>query len=243
MSRAPARRAHLVSPFGTGALLVAPDGTSMAAAGLDHWYEREGEGRDTQNVEIDEYRIEEWRLERRLGVSHFRLPPDWRRYRRGRPVPNVTLTVPFLRFPPWHFCWRCKRLSDLPLTATGRRKCEHCLRQGKTSFLAQVPFVAMCDGGHLQDFPWREWVHRSSAPPCRGDLSLYATGGATLANQIVKCSCGKKRSLSQIVEAAPDGASSFLSRNVEPGTDYLCQGRFPQHGTDEARGCNRPLRG
>jgi hypothetical protein len=245
MSRAPARRAHLVSPFGTGALLVSPDGTSMAAAGLDHWYEREGEGRDTQNVDVDEYRIEEWRLERRLGVSHFRLPPDWRRPRRGRDIPNVGLTVPFLRFPRWHFCWRCKRLADLPLTATGRRKCEYCLRDGKTSFLAQVPFLAMCDGGHLQDFPWREWVHRSATPTCKGTLSLIATGGATLANQMVMCECGERRTLSQIVEASADGTRTHLSSTLEPGTDaqFLCAGASPQHGTTTGKGCPRPLRG
>jgi hypothetical protein len=245
MSRAPVRRAHLISPFGTGALLVAPDGTSMAAAGLDHWYEREGEGPDTQNVEIDEYLIEEWRLERRLGVNHFRLPPDSRRYRRGRDVPNVNLTVPFLRFPRWHFCWRCKRLADLPLTATGRRKCAHCLRQGKTSFLAQVPFVAMCDGGHLEDFPWREWVHKSPTPTCTGTLSLIATGGATLANQMVMCECGQRRTLSQIVEASADGSRTYLSSNLDPSTDaeYLCAGASPQHGTSAGNGCPRPLRG
>lgn len=245
MSRAPVRRAHLISPFGTGALLVAPDGTSMAAAGLDHWYEREGEGRDTQNVEIDEYLIEEWRLERRLGVNHFRLPPDSRRYRRGREVPNVNLTVPFLRFPRWHFCWRCKRLADLPLTATGRRKCAHCLRQGKTSFLAQVPFVAMCDRGHLQDFPWQEWVHKSPTPTCTGTLSLIATGGATLANQMVMCECGKRRTLSQIVEASADGSRTYLSSNLDPSTDaeFLCAGASPQHGTSAGNGCPRPLRG
>jgi hypothetical protein len=217
----------------------------MAAAGLDHWYEREGEGRDTQNVEIDEYLIEEWRLERRLGVNHFRLPPDSRRYRRGRDVPNVNLTVPFLRFPRWHFCWRCKRLANLPLTATGRRKCAHCLRQGKTSFLAQVPFVAMCDGGHLQDFPWREWVHKSATPTCGDTLSLIATGGATLANQMVMCECGKRRTLSQIVEASADGSRTYLSSNLDPSTDaeFLCGGASPQHGTSDGNGCPRPLRG
>ncbi len=242
MSRAPVRRAHMVSPFGPGAMLVAPDGTSMVAAGLDHWFDHDG--RDSRFFDDEEFRIEEWRLQRRLGVSHFRLPPDYRRPRTGQHMPNVGLTVPFLRFPQWHFCPWCKQLAHLPLTAFGRQRCQACQKDGKRgSFLAQVPFVAMCDGGHLQDFPWREWVHKSAAPSCRGDLSLYATGGATLANQIVKCTCGKKRSLSQIVEAAPDGTWSYLSQNLEPGTDYLCPGKSPQHGTDEPHGCNRPLRG
>lgn len=245
MSRAPVRRAHLVSPFGTGALLVAPDGTSMLAAGLDHWYERDGEGANSESVDTDEFRIEEWRLERQLGVNHFRLPPDWRRYRRGREVPNVGLRVPFLRFPRWHFCWRCKRLANLSLTASGRRKCQHCQQQGRTSFLAQVPFVAMCDRGHLQDFPWREWVHRSINPPCDGALSLIATGGATLANQMVMCECGERRNLSRIVEGAADGSETHLSSTLEPGgeSQFLCSGVLPQHGSVEGTGCSRPLRG
>lgn len=234
----------MVSPFGPGALLVAPDGTSMVAAGLDHWFDRDEDGLDSRFVDDEEFRIEEWRLQRRLGVDHFRLPPDYRRPRKGQQVPNAGLTVPFLRFPQWHFCPWCKRLTDLPLTAFGRVKCQACLREGKkTSFLAQVPFVSMCDSGHLQDFPWREWVHRSAAPACAGELRLYATGGATLANQVIKCSCGVTRSLSQIVEAAPDGNKSFLSTNLEPGSEYRCQGRSPQHGSAAPGACDRPLRG
>src|SRR4051794_36923071 len=145
MSSAPVRRSHLIAPFGTGALLVGPDGTSMVAAGLDHWYTRDGEGGDSSDIDPDEFRLEEWRLERRLGVSHFRLPPEHRRRQRGRQIPNAGLTIPYLRFPRWHFCWRCKRLRKLTLTALGRQKCPACQAEDKTSMLAQVPFAAMCD--------------------------------------------------------------------------------------------------
>lgn len=243
MSRAPVRRSHMVSPFGPGALLVAPDGTSMIAAGLDHWYDRGEDGDDSRFVDDSEFRIEEWRLQRRLQVDHFRLPPDYRRPRPGQVIPNAGLRVPFLRFPQWHFCPWCKALTSLPLTAVGRQKCPVCDGEGKLSFLAQVPFVAMCDSGHLQDFPWREWVHRSATPQCNGQLRLYATGGATLATQIVKCECGIKRNLSQIVEASPDGSTSYLSSRLERGTVYPCQGREPQHGTETTHPCAQPLRG
>lgn len=242
MSNAPVRRAHMVSPFGPGALLVAPDGTSMLAAGLDHWFPGNDE-QDSRLFDDSEFRLEEWRLEKWLGVDHFRLPPDYRRPRRGQLVPNANLKIPFLRFPQWHFCPWCKTLADLSLAAYGRQKCQACARDSRTSFLAQVPFVAMCDEGHLRDFPWREWVHRSSSPECRGEMRLFATGGTTLASQIVKCSCGKSRNLSQIVEASADGATSFLSKNLDPGEAYLCDGRSPQHGSGEPHGCGRPLRG
>jgi hypothetical protein len=233
------RRSHLVSPFGTGALLVAPDGTSMIAAGLDHWFD-DGDGRD---LDPAEFRIEEWRLQRRLGVNHFRLPPDYRRPRTGQDVPNTGLTIPFLRFPRWHFCPGCKTLDRIRMEARGRQKCTKCAAESKTRVLAQVPFVAMCDAGHLQDFPWNEWVHSSTAPNCRGELKLYSTGGTTLANQRVTCSCGKSRNLSSITEASTDGSASFLSTNLEPGQRYLCRGVTPQHGSDLPGTCDRPLRG
>src|SRR5439155_20012457 len=129
------------------------------------------------------FHVEEWRLQRVLAVTHFRLPPDYRVWRYSDPPPNVFLTVPTLRFPRWHFCPSCHRLSEFPLTQRGRIR---CTGEGCRRFLAQVPFVAMCDYGHIQDFPWREWVHRSRNPPCQAQLYLYATGGATLAAQKVK---------------------------------------------------------
>jgi hypothetical protein len=239
MSRAPVRRSHLVSPFGTGSLLVAPDGTSMIAAGLDHWFAHD----DGRELDDAEFRIEEWRLQRRLGVSHFRLPPDYRRRRPGQDVPNTGLTIPFLRFPRWHFCPGCKRLSRLRMETRGRQICNFCKDENRTRFLAQVPFVAMCDAGHLQDFPWSEWVHSSSAPSCNGELRLYSTGGTTLANQRVACTCGKSRNLGGITEASTDGMSSFLTTNLEPGQRYTCRGVTPQHGSDRSGSCDRPLRG
>lgn len=233
----------MVSPFGPGALLVAQDGTSMLAAGLDHWFDRDGRDDDSRTVDDSEFRVEEWRLQRRLGVDHFRLPPDYRRPRPRQQVPNAGLTVPFLRFPQWHFCQSCKRLSHLPLTAVGRQRCQHCQQEGRTRFLAQVPFVAMCEDGHLQDFPWREWVHHSATPRCGGSLKLFSTGGTTLGNQMVKCDCGKKRTLAGIIEASPDGTKSKLSSQLEQGSVYPCQGVQSQHGSAEPHGCARPLRG
>ena len=44
--------------------------------------------RQPRSSTTDEFRIEEWRLERRLGVSHFRLPPDYRRPRAGPASPE-----------------------------------------------------------------------------------------------------------------------------------------------------------
>lgn len=111
------RRAQLISPFGVGAMTVMVDGTSVITAGLDHWYEGE-------DVDVSEFRIDEWRLQKRLRVSHFRLPPDYRPRARGVPsAPNTQLTIPFLRFPSWSFCPYCKRLEQQPLAYHGKARC------------------------------------------------------------------------------------------------------------------------
>jgi hypothetical protein len=253
MSRGPVRRAQLIAPFGVGAITVAPDGTAILGAGLDHWYEREGEGR-TDTVDVEEFEIEEWRLQAALRVTHFRLPPDYRVITYGEAgVKNLRLTVPFLRFPTWNFCPRCKRLVHLPLSFKGRQRCEYCEvelfgTRKKAPFVAQVPFIAICEYGHLQDFPWCEWVHRELHPSCSKPMKLRATGGASLAAQSVECECGKKRNLARITEAsplgAPEGPTTFLSSNLTPDdTEYLCRGVKPWHGSEEPTSCGRPLRG
>lgn len=241
MSNAPVRRAQLIAPFGVGALMVAPDGTSLITAGLDHWFEREDTVGDSRDVDPQEFHVEEWRLQRALGVTHFRLPPDYRVWRFSDPPPNVFLTVPTLRFPKWHFCPGCHRLTDFPLTQRGRIR---CTGEGCRRFLAQVPFVAMCDYGHIQDFPWREWVHHSRNPTCQDQLYLYATGGATLSAQKVKCDCGAERNLAGITTAHPDRRTTELTASLIGGGDpFLCQGMTPWLGTDSSLGCSQPLRG
>ena len=104
------RRAQLVAPFGVGAMSVLVDGTSIITAGLDHWYQADDPDR------LEEYREHDWRLEARLRVKEFRLPPDYRRGKRGSDNLNGELTVPVLRFPRWHFCIYCKRLEKSVLS-------------------------------------------------------------------------------------------------------------------------------
>ena len=80
-ARNPIRRAQLIAPFGVGALMILKDGTSVITAGLDHWFERED--RDDTRIDLAEFQVNEWRLQRLLHVNHFRLPPDHRTRRAG----------------------------------------------------------------------------------------------------------------------------------------------------------------
>ena len=243
--KAPVRRAQLIAPFGVGAMLISPEGISMMTAGLDHWFTREGGNNSAKPIDDNEFRLEEWRLQRHLNVSHLRLPPDYREARTfATDTKNVDLTIPTLRFPQWHFCSNpvCRTLREYPLSQVGRKVCPDCKANGRRGWMAQVPFIAICDAGHAQDFPWREWVHHSASPACAGPLRLQSTGGASLSAQEVQCGCKKSRRLTNITQATRD--STYLTQNLsDDGQDYRCRGRTPWHGSTLDNGCVRPLKG
>jgi hypothetical protein len=243
MPRGPVRRGQLISPFGPGAMMILPDGVSVICAGLDHWFKHESG--DAENIDPREYQVDEWRLAARLNVEHFYLPPDHRRVRRHDPPTNGYLTVPFLRFPQWHYCTRCGLMRKVPLVTKGRLKCAECEARGWTRYIVQVPFVAMCDAGHIQDFPWVEWVYQSETPPQNPPpMRLLSTGGMTLAGQKVKIDGGPERTLAGITNASPDGTNTELSRTLDSSkTPFLCPGLRPWLGTEHGEGCGRPLRG
>jgi hypothetical protein len=243
MPRGPVRRGQLISPFGPGAMMILPDGVSVICGGLDHWFKHESG--DAENVDQREFQIDEWRLAARLGIKHFYLPPDHRRIRMHDQPTNGWLTVPFLRFPQWHYCTRCGLMRKLPLVTKGRIKCHECEAQKWTRYVVQVPFVAMCDAGHIQDFPWIEWVYRTAAPPQNPlPMRLHSTGGMTLAGQKIKIDNGPERNLAGIMNASPDGADTELSRLLDDSkAPFLCRGGRPWLGAEDGEGCSRPLRG
>ena len=238
MFDSPIRRAQLIAPFGVGALLMTKEGVSLIAAGLDHWFEETGD--PTNPLDVEEFSIEEWRLQKALGVDFFRLPPDFRSWTRGGPNTNTGLTIPYLRFPKWHFCQRCGRMDAYPLTERGHKRC-NCEMKGA---MVQVPLVAICDRGHVQDFPWREWVHRSADPECAGRLKFKSTGEGGLRGLEVACvGCDERRNLEGVLSAEPSGDRTRLSSDLEKGQKHLCAGHTPWLGEQAPSGCGRPIRG
>lgn len=240
------RRGQLIAPFGPGAITVIKGGTQLICAGLDHWLERDDQPNPRTDVDIEEFRIEEPRLERALHVNRLYQPPDWRKPSRATGLINARLSVPFLRFPLWHVCSHCRIMMERPQTAVGRLTCPRCIAQGRKRRLVQVRFAAMCDRGHLQDFPWREWVHRSTTPACQQDLKMSAAG-ASLAAIRVSCGCGQERTLAGIMDGERDKVTgqetTKLTRELAPGQLYTCRGMRPWLGAVPGEQCAAHLRG
>lgn len=152
--------------------------------------------------------IREERLEARLSkpeqpITHFRMPPDHRDPDGGAQFANQN--VPFVRFPRWHYCHHCGGMEFVSLFSSTRQRCsgrsyvqQSCEKKAlnRRPFLIPVRFLAVCDLGHIQDFPFMEWVHREmpAKPDCR--LRLRAgRSSAGLSGIAVECSCKQKRSL------------------------------------------------
>ncbi len=229
----PIRRSQLISPWGVAAMINFPGDESLMTCGLDVWpFAREGCP--------DEIRVIEERLQRRLGVSHFRLPPEYREP--GPGVENPGLKVPFVRFPRWHYCPRCGAMEELQIYSRPQ-KCKgpnfnrgmscHTLPEWRRPRLIPVRFIAVCENGHIEDFPFMEWVHRDMpiTKDCRLRLRAGRSSGA-LSGIIINCECGAWKTMAGAFNQNP------LSKIMK------CNGQRPWLGEidDKAKPCGRDLR-
>jgi hypothetical protein len=192
----PIRRTQLISPWGVGAIVNFPGDESLMTCGLDVWPYPMGPA-------LAEFQVSEERLRDRVGVDHFRLPHDYRIP--GPGVRSAGREIPFVRFPLWHYCPNCgcmKKLGlfsdrercpapkyDKGLTCSGRKNWQ-------LPWLLPVRFIAACPEGHIQDFPFMEWVHRKAAPSATCSLRLRAgRSSGLLSGILIQCSCGQEQTM------------------------------------------------
>ncbi|MDA3926340.1 MAG: DUF1998 domain-containing protein [Kiritimatiellae bacterium] len=229
----PIRRSQLIAPFGVGAIPTGKDGISLITAGLDAWFDDDG-------VKEDEFLInDEPRLAGRLHVEEFRLPPDFRRSERFHSAENVNLKIPFLRFPQWHSCSnpKCGWLKKYPLTYMEMEpRCEEPRCWGK---MHQVRFIAVCENGHVQDFPWWEWVQETAHSVEEGKLYLKSSGGGGLGGlKVVWKRNGHSDVQRTLAGITKEGAL------LERITNFRCLGIRPWLGEEVGTmNCDGKLRG
>lgn len=223
----PIRRAQIISPFGIGAMVPFPGDESLMPAGLDAW------PRAAEECPPDSgWKIVEERLQARLRVTHFRQPPDYREPGESY-APESRIAC--FRFPRWHYCPHCGGMEFIPLGAPKQEKCKgreypqqscHTRPEKRRPWLIPVRFVSICDVGHIEDFPFIEWVHRQS--PAQPDCRLRLRAGrssAGLAGITIKCSCGQSRTMADAFRWDDQQNSGALSQ-----IKCSCQGLRPWLG-------------
>ena len=220
-----ARPSQLMTAAGIGAVVDLP-GMSVIVRGLEAW----GAGGDP---------ISEPRL---LAEVHDALPGAHVTSLRAAPCepraaddPFTQIGVPVTTFPRWLRCPACYQL--LPIDGVdqlelhhrwGRRPDlakwvhRHCPRQANRATSrrrACIParFVVACVRGHLDEFPYVDFVHRFGQNPCPGAQLEIRDAGSVLGPRVtISCTaCGSRRNISE-------AAGTRGSQNLP-----CCRGRHP----------------
>ena len=197
---------QIITTFGPGSIVDAVK-DSVAVLDTNYWRDK---GK----------RIIDGRLASYLGVDCFYMPRT-----------SYSGDVPVVSFPYMHVCSsvQCGRLFD----ARENFDLDRYLRYGVTCPDCHKPaypsrFITICENGHMDDFPWKWWVHNGKSD-CNGKLKIFSTGNtSTLADMWVECSCGARRSMS--------GATQ--KENFE---GVSCSGHHPFRPHARNERCNKPL--
>ncbi len=207
-----------------------PRDESLMVAGLDAWH-------CAKQSCPPELLVEEDRLQARLGVRAFRLPVDHKDP--GIGIKDSNLDIPAVRFPGWHYCHRCGAMEQLTFFSSPRRcpgrqypgmSCSQKTEKMRP-FLIPVRIVAVCDRGHIEDFPFLQWVHRNKriTPSCA--LRFLAGRSSSLLTGIrISCSCGEDKTLAGIFDF--DQQTGGALQRI----GYNCRGAQPWLGRTEASG-------
>ena len=231
------RPSQLMFTYGVGALIDLPK-LSVIVTGLEDW------PTDPAYVKV----VNEDRLLQavRYQLPHVKklltpptaadngLPPD--------PFDETThIGVPVATFPRWLVCPRCRLLAPLSSNLfdlkpdpvhMDRTAYKHTSCQiGHAPEVVPARFLAACEKGHLDDFPWEEFVHEG-APCDKPSLRLLEFGPSGEASDLqVRCDvCGKKRFLTD----------AFGQDNREKLP--LCTGRRPHLRDYDQDGCDIKIR-
>jgi len=232
---------QLLYSFGVGAIVDLPQ-LSVIISGLDDWTQ------DPNYVrEIKEDRL-------LIGLKAAVGPHVQRMY--SLPVsPDSSISpfeqealigVPVGTFPKWMVCPACRTLASVDtgvfelykdLYRPDRTRYVHSncrVSNKKAPTVLPARFLVACESGHLDDFPWTDFVHYFGGKPCKGTPSVtleeYGPSGEARDLFIYCETCENRRQM----------AEAFGRDNREKLP--LCTARRPHLHDFDPDGCERKMR-
>ncbi len=235
------RPSHLMFTGGVGALVDLPN-FSVLVSGLDRW--RYDNVPDQAPIEEPRLLAAVRRLPGNRQVKELRPAPWMDDSDSGPNSPANRVGVPTVPFPTWLRCTACDELAPLAEKAflfendrpnrphDARFFHERCSRKKKGRRPLAVParFVLACTAGHLDDFPYRQFVHHGQPCPRGGAhprMRMEDRGGNLGANVTLQClSCKVQRNMREALGSDGGGLPH-------------CRGRHPHLGTFAEDGCDQ----
>lgn len=228
------RPSQLMLTFGVGSIVDLPN-LSVMVMGLDDWP-------IAYSTEISEERLLT-AVRKELGQQVARLltppvTPESTGFLANPFDEGANVGVPVAPFPRWVVCPYCRLLAPLSsglfhLKVDRYRKDRtryihaNCNKKpGKPPAVVPARFLVACECGHLDDFPWVEFVHQGPTT-CSSLLRLYELGASGEAADVeVRCDrCQKNR---RMAEAFGEEGKINMPH---------CRGRWPHLRKFDEEGC------
>jgi hypothetical protein len=204
------RPSALIHTFGVGSIVDLPR-MSVIVLGLDEWSLDHAPTLDEPRL-LDAIR----RLPALSQIERLHGPPqteDLGNLSFGALDEARRIGVPVAAFPRWMLCPVCRKLAPLesnlfepkrnPVVPDRNTFLHRNCQKARTPPVAlPARFVVACENGHLDDFPWVEFVHRKSAldeVDCAWNLRLdeIDVSGEVAAIQVECTTCDSRRRLSE----------------------------------------------
>ncbi|MFK0133241.1 DrmB family protein [Streptomyces rubiginosohelvolus] len=242
------RPSSLLYTYGPGSIMDLPQFTIMST-GLDDW-DRIWRRRDSLPPQIHAPRLREVvRMLLRSPDVQLR-PHPWQPKRISLSTEGNDLGVPARVFPQWLRCTGCDMLGMLSQFdyrnthpfRTDLACFEHAKCTGRSGNRTRKParrtavparYLLACVDGHLDEFPYDQWVHRGK--PCAQAqfpaLKMVDRTAGKGASAVIHCaSCDMRRPMN---EAQGEAGKSKLPD---------CRGRHPHLDAFEPKGCRNKTR-
>ena len=212
------RPSQLLHTYGVGATVELPQLTTIVL-GIDDWPRDSG-------VLVSEPRLLA-AVRKRLGaqLAELRTPPRDEESQAG-------VGVPVAPFPRWLVCPVCRLLAPIesglfalrrdPWRPDRTRYVHECTTRGLPPTAFPARFLLACRKGHIDDFPWDEFVHRGKGHGDTLRLREFGSGGGPVDVQVECDGCDAMRRLG---DAFGDKAKDNLPTS--------CRGRHPHLGTND----------
>lgn len=233
------RPSQLMFTYGVGAIVDLPR-ISVIVTGLEDW---EGPNRQYAHPVVEERLLEAVRyqlpsVEQLLSapvVPDAGLPAD--------PFDSLSrIGVPVATFPRWMVCPQCRLLAEIGSGLFELKKDpyhpdrtayvhKNCNKSKKPPQVMPARFLVACPDGHLDDFPWLEFVHRGE--PCSSPHLRLIEFGTSGEARDLEVRCENCQSIRRLWEAFGEEHRENLP---------MCRGRRPHLRDYDPEGCEHRLR-